>query len=566
MKSLFSQIACFVSLESNKRNILFMLRLLLFVAALIAIYSILFQLIMQAEGKEYSAITGIYWTITVMTTLGFGDILFCSDLGKLFTIVVLFSGIVLFMLVFPFIFIRFVFGPWLEARIKVTVPRELPASFSGHVIVAGTNGIAMNLAERLRQSGIPYALLVPDATLALSLFDRQYSVIEGDLDSRRTYENLRIDAAAMVVALYDDLKNTSIAAKVRETWKDVIVLSSADHEDSIEILRLAGCSHVYHFARILGQAMAGRAFGLNLFTSIIGRFEHLCIAEASALHTPYVGKSLRETDLSSRFELNVAGVWRGKEYMLPLPEMEIEAKDMLLLAGTADCLDRFDRRMRSGREKSESAVLILGGGRVGRAVAESLEGRHIPFRVVEKNPAAIPQPATEEYILGSAADREILRKGGIDATHAVIVTTHDDDLNIYLTIYCRRLRPDVQIISRATLERNVPSLYSAGADLVLSNATLATNIIMNVLTPERVFALTEGLNIFRVKAPSALAGISLRDSNLRRDTQCNVVAVRSGEMLCIPPNPATPLREGDALILIGTVEAEREFMAKYPAS
>jgi Trk K+ transport system NAD-binding subunit len=198
-------------------------------------------------------------------------------------------------------------------------------------------------------------------------------------------------------------------------------------------------------------------------------------------------------------------------------------------------------------------------------VAQALEGRNIPYRLVEKNPAGIPQGAAENYILGSAADRDILRKGGIDTTHAVIVTTHDDDLNIYLTIYCRKLRPDVQIISRATFERNVPSLYSAGADLVLSNATLATNIITDVLMPGRMFALTEGLNVFRVKAPPVLVGVSLRDSNLRRDTKCNVVAVRSGEELSLPPNPVEPLRDGDELILIGTVEAERAFMTKYPA-
>jgi Trk K+ transport system NAD-binding subunit len=278
-----------------------------------------------------------------------------------------------------------------------------------------------------------------------------------------------------------------------------------------------------------------------------------------------VGKNLRETDLRKHFALNLVGIWRSKEYTPPLPDMVIEAEDMLLLAGTADCLDHFDRHARKGREESEAAMLILGGGQVGSAVAQTLEARSIPFRLVEKNPARIPHNAGDRYVAGSAADRDILNKGGIDATQTVFVTTHDDDLNIYLTIYCRKLRPDVQIISRATSERNVPSLYSAGADLVLSNATLATNIITNVLPPGRVFALTEGLNVFRVKAPAAFVGVSLRDSNLRPDTQCNVVAVRSGDELYIPPNPAMPLQDGDELILIGTVEAERAFMAKYPA-
>ncbi|MCL1985702.1 MAG: NAD-binding protein [Betaproteobacteria bacterium] len=565
MKFIFSQMAYFVGLESNRRNMLFMLRLLLFLITLTAIYSILFHFIMQAEGREFSPITGLYWTFTVMTTLGFGDITFDSDLGRIFTIVVLLSGILLFMFVMPFTFIRFVYGPWLEAQLKIVVPRDLPADTSGHVIVAGTDSIAMSLVEHLRQFGTPYALLVSDAKLALDLFDRHYRVVEGDLDSRQTYENLRVNAAAMVVTLYDDLKNTNIASKVREASQGVPLLSSADHEDSLDILRLAGCNYVYHFAQILGQAMAGRAFGLHMFTNTIGRFASLCIAEAPALRTPYVGKTLRETDLRSHFGLNVVGVWRGKKYTPPLPEMLIEAEDMLLLAGTADRLDRFDSRMESAEKKSEAAMLILGGGRVGRAVAKSLEGRNIPFCLVEKDPAIIPQNATNNYILGSAADRDILRKGGIDTTRTVIVTTRDDDLNIYLTIYCRKLRPDVQIISRATLERNVPSLYSAGANLVLSTATLATSVIANILTPGRVFALTEGLNIFRINVPPMLVGVSLRDSNLRRNTQCNVVAVRSGKDLSLPPNPATPLLEGDELILIGTIEAEREFMAQYPA-
>lgn len=57
----------------------------------------------------------------------------------------------------------------------------------------------------------------------------------------------------------------------------------------------------------------------------------------------------------------------------------------------------------------------------------------------------------------------MLQRAHIMETPSVIVTTHDDDLNIYLTIYCRKLRPDVQILSRSTLDRNVPSLYNCGA-------------------------------------------------------------------------------------------------------
>ncbi len=39
---------------------------------------------MAAEGQDHSWITGVYWTLTVMSTLGFGDITFATDLAAAF--------------------------------------------------------------------------------------------------------------------------------------------------------------------------------------------------------------------------------------------------------------------------------------------------------------------------------------------------------------------------------------------------------------------------------------------------------------------------------------------------
>ncbi|PJF45449.1 MAG: potassium transporter TrkA, partial [Candidatus Thermofonsia Clade 3 bacterium] len=115
---------------------------------------------------------------------------------------------------------------------------------------------------------------------------------------------------------------------------------------------------------------------------------------------------------------------------------------------------------------SREPVVIIGGGRVGRAAGRALAERGMDYRIVELLPERVRDPA--KYVLGDAANLEVLIAAGIRKTPAVLVTTHDDDTNIYLTIYCRRLRPDVQIISRARLERNVATLHRAGADFVLS--------------------------------------------------------------------------------------------------
>ena len=58
----------------------------------------MFHLIkVRVEGEEHSWITGFYLTLVVMTTLGFGDITFTSDIGRVFSIVVLLSGVVLLL-------------------------------------------------------------------------------------------------------------------------------------------------------------------------------------------------------------------------------------------------------------------------------------------------------------------------------------------------------------------------------------------------------------------------------------------------------------------------------------
>ena len=78
-------------------------RLFFVLFAMITVSSILFHFIMLYEGREFSYISGVYWTLTVMSTLGFGDITFQSDLGRLFSIVVLVCGIVMLLVVMPFV-------------------------------------------------------------------------------------------------------------------------------------------------------------------------------------------------------------------------------------------------------------------------------------------------------------------------------------------------------------------------------------------------------------------------------------------------------------------------------
>ncbi len=541
-------------MRKNLRNLS---TFLVVITAAIAIYSILFHYIMEYEGRQFSWVTGFYWTLTVMSTLGFGDITFTSDLGKVFSMIVLLSGIVFLLIMLPFTFIRFFYAPWLESQAQSRTPRELSEGTKNHVIITNYEPIAMSLISKLTQYEVQYVIVVQDTQTATELLEMNINVVIGELDRTDTYEHLRVAKAALVFVNNNDMVNTNIIATIREVSESVPIITTADAFDSIDILELAGATHVFQFTRMLGIAMANHALGVSAQSNIVGSLGGVLIAEAYAANTPYEGKELIESGLREKTGITVVGIWERGNFEIPRPETVIHPNSILLLAGSEEHFKKYDHYVGSSRSYS-NPVVILGGGRVGQAAADTLEELGIDYRVVEKS--RHPVKDDKKYIWGDAADIHALEKAGISSdAPSVLVTTHDDDINIYLTIYCRELRPDIQVISRARRDRNIHKLYSVGADIVMSYATMGANNILSILRPDQNLMLIEGLNVFKAAAPVFLLDKTLAENQIRKKTGCNVIAIRSGDSFNVNPDPTVKLQKGEELILIGTVEAEKEF-------
>ena len=541
--------------KKQDRNIWVLIKFFIALIIMVTVYSILFHFLMIFEHREFSWITGFYWTLTVMSTLGFGDITFTTDLGKVFSIIVLMSGIVFLLTMLPFTFIQFFYLPWLEAQARARAPRELPEDNKGHVILTSYDPVTINLAEKFRQYQQDYVIVVEDVQQALELQDLGFRVAVGELDDPQTYRRLKTEDAAFVVANVNDMMNTNIAFTIREISQKVPIVANADLDDSVDILELAGSTHVFQFMKMLGQSLARRVIGTTTKANVIGKIESLLIAEAPAMRTPLVGKTLMQSKLRETIGINVVGVWERGRFIIPTAQTPINPTTVLLLAGSADQFSEYDEKF--GRDKKHQApVLILGGGRVGRAAGDALLERNIDYRIIEKRQNRVDD---ERYIYGSAADINTLMRAGIKETPSIIITTHDDPTNTYLTIYCRRLSPDTQIISRANLERNISQLHTAGADLVMSYASMAANTILNLLKPDELLMLAEGLNIFRVVVPPSYVGKSLAESQIRSQAGCNVIAIYDQGETSINPDPNYRFSENNELILIGSGESERQF-------
>ena len=560
LKTFPAQIATVIRNRGGRRNLRVLAIFFLILAGMIILYSVGFHLLMLREGQDHTWVTGLYWTLTVMSTLGFGDITFHTDIGRLFSIIVLLSGMIFLLVLLPFTFIEFFYEPWVNAQAVTRAPRELPPDRQGHVLLTNYDAVTIALIHRLLQYQYEYALVVPDVEEALRLYDLGVDVVVGDLDDPETWLRVRAESAALVATTARDITNTNVTFTVRGLAKDVLIVTSASDEASVDILKLAGSSFVLQLEEMIGQSFARRTVGGDAMSHVIGQFDDLLIAEATAHRTPLVGKTLRENKLRENVGITVVGVWERGRFEPARPETLIADHTVLVLAGSKEHLFRYDELF-CIYNVSIAPVVILGGGRVGRATARALAQRELDYRIVEMLPERVGDP--EKYVLGNAADLAVLEKAGIRETPTVIITPHDDDLNVYLTIYCRQLRPDIQILSRATHERNVATLHRAGADSVLSYASMGASTVMNLLQRNKILTVAEGLDLFEVRVPALLAGKTIAESAIRERTGCSVVALRTERGTEVVPNPSATFPAEADIVLIGTALAEERFLEIY---
>ncbi len=560
MKFFTSQLSYFVANRNTKTNIKRLIRFVLILIAMIILYGVLFHEIMAMEGQDHSWVTGFYWTLTTMTTLGFGDITFQSDLGRIFSIIVLGSGVISLLIMLPFTFIEFFYAPWMEAQHRARAPRELPEDTSGHIIITSFDAITRSLIQKLDQYGHEYVLLVDELDKALELYDQGYRVMVGEPDDPNTFEKMHVKKAAMVFTGGSDMYNSNIAHTIRELSENVKIISTANSYDSIDVLKLAGSDHVLHMGNILGRALSRRTLGQDARVHTVGRFGKLVIAEATTYDTPLVGKTLKESKIRELFGINVVGIWERGDFSSAHPDLEIHTHSVLVLAGTIEQLRKYDELF-GIYGISDEPLIIIGAGRVGRATARHLKQRNINYKIIDKDPNRVLK--SEDFILGDAADLETLKKAGIDKAPNVIITSNQDDVNIYLTIYCRSLRPNIHIVSRSTLERNVNTLHRAGADFVMSYAAMGANAVFNIFEENDIIMVAQGLNVFSLETPKKIIGKTLVEMDIRNKTGCNVIAFQVDGEQNINPDPNAPIPSNSDIILIGKSEDEQRFIEYY---
>jgi voltage-gated potassium channel len=145
----------------------------------------------------------------------------------------------------------------------------------------------------------------------------------------------------------------------------------------------------------------------------------------------------------------------------------------------------------------------------------------------------------------------------------VILTTNDDSINIYLTVYCRRLNPELRIMSRITHEKNLEAVHRAGADFVLGYSWLGAEFVFSTLQGRSLMMFGGGVEVFAVQVPDQLVGKTLQESAVGAMSGVNVIALQQDGEINTAPSPTLPLPANAELLLVGTREQRDRFAREF---
>jgi voltage-gated potassium channel len=199
--------------------------------------------------------------------------------------------------------------------------------------------------------------------------------------------------------------------------------------------------------------------------------------------------------------------------------------------------------------------LVCGFGRVGRQVVRDLRAAGASFVVIDRNPDSL-QAADEvgaPYVVGEAADDQLLRQAGIERARALIACADSDAENVFITLTARELRPDMTVVARASGDEAEQKLRRAGAQRVVSPYKSSGSEMARLALHPQVAGVVDVAPEYRMEEIEVTPGCPGAGRPLADLAGSAIIAAVREPNGTLVPQPAgeTVVQPGDVVIAIG---------------
>lgn len=204
-------------------------------------------------------VTSLYWTIATVTTTGYGDVVPLTTAGRIFSIIIMVSGISVALYTFTAA-MAFSMEGELKTIMGVSKMQEKIDKMTGHAIVCGYGKVGKNIVSNLIKEKIPFVVIEKE-TAAIEILSRNNLLyVVGDATYQETLEMAGTSRGKVLIScLSNDADNLYVIMEAREMNPDIHLILRASRPESVKRFLKLGADKVILPEEAGANQMAGAA-------------------------------------------------------------------------------------------------------------------------------------------------------------------------------------------------------------------------------------------------------------------------------------------------------------------
>ena len=311
-----------------------------------AIFSILligFLGLIMIEG--FSPLQSFYMLVITFATIGFGDVVPVTDVGKIFTICIILAGFTVGLYAIGKISAFFVEGE-LSKLLKQRKMDKVLNAMNNHYIVCGYGKTGKHVLEELLKKGLEVVIIESDTERnekLKELYSNKYIHLDADATEDAVLLQAGVKRAKILISvLSTDAENLFVTLSAKDLNKDIKVITRVAETNSSEKFKKAGADFIVSPIEIATDriiSIATTSADFFSFVEFAGAKEELKeykfglieIKEGSDL----IYKTYRVANIPQRTNLVVIGFYSSQSELQVNPKADnlIQLGDRLLVFG-----------------------------------------------------------------------------------------------------------------------------------------------------------------------------------------------------------------------------------------